>query len=110
MAEGVVKKKFLERENKGYLNWCGVTFASQEQKWFIMKPFSANKFAVKFLLRNSSFLILNIIIAFAQAILQIFLTISETYFLEAIKAFSSKTWNEKKINEGLTEWNNPIFA
>ena len=71
MAEGVVKKKFLERENKGYLNWCAVTFASQEQKWFIMKLFSANMtFTVKFLLRNSSFLVLNIIIAFAQAILQ----------------------------------------
>ena len=36
-----------------------------------MKLFSANMtFTVKFLLRNSSFLILNIIIAFAQAILQ----------------------------------------
>ena len=36
-----------------------------------MKLFSANMtFTVKFLLRNSSYLILNIIIAFAQAILQ----------------------------------------
>ena len=68
MVGSWVVEKFLKSDNKEYLNWYGVTFATQEKKcFFILKPFSASMtFTAKLLWRNSSFLVLNIIIAFVR--------------------------------------------
>ena len=71
MVEGQAVVKFLKSDNKEYLNWYEIKFASQEKKWFILKLYSVDMtFTVKLLYRNSSFLVLNIIIAFVQGFLR----------------------------------------
>ena len=49
MVEGRVVEKFLKSENKGYLNWCGVTFASQRKSdpyWNFLAEIAVNKFFI----------------------------------------------------------------